>query len=331
MSAALPVQVTIPSLAMNEDELMRTMENSVYPGADRASIKLVLSYCRGVHKDPLKKVVHIVPMDVKVKKPGGGYDYIKRDVIMEGIASYRIDAARTGQHAGTSEPVFGQMQKLEWKEKYRDDENGPELERTVTFEYPEWCKIVVTRIVDGKERQFTALEYWLENYATTGRGSKVPNAMWKKRSRGQLAKCTEAQALRKGFPDTVSAAPTMEEMEGKVIDGDVIDDATGRVKTAIPDLMVDTGSAEGKAAATANPQDTGPSTDHAAGGGGAETSGDDKPLSDGEKAHVKGKLTAASLTELDLKTKFGVDIEGLKSSQFKAVKEWIKNAAKPAQ
>jgi hypothetical protein len=39
--------------------------------------------------------------------------------------------------------------------------------------------------------------------------------MWKKRSRGQIAKCAEAQALRKAFPDTVSSAPTAEEMEGK--------------------------------------------------------------------------------------------------------------------
>jgi hypothetical protein len=28
-----------------------------------------------------------------------------------------------------------------------------------------------------------------------------PNAMWRKRFHGQLAKCTEAQALRKAFPE----------------------------------------------------------------------------------------------------------------------------------
>ena len=39
--------------------------------------------------------------------------------------------------------------------------------------------------------------------------------MWQKRPYGQLAKCAEAQALRKAFPEIVSQHPTAEEMEGK--------------------------------------------------------------------------------------------------------------------
>jgi hypothetical protein len=39
--------------------------------------------------------------------------------------------------------------------------------------------------------------------------------MWRKRPYGQLAKCAEAQALRKAFPEIVSQHPTAEEMEGK--------------------------------------------------------------------------------------------------------------------
>ena len=39
--------------------------------------------------------------------------------------------------------------------------------------------------------------------------------MWKKRPYGQIAKCAEAQALRKAFPEIVSQQTTAEEMEGK--------------------------------------------------------------------------------------------------------------------
>jgi hypothetical protein len=65
--------------------------------------------------------------------------------------------------------------------------------------------------------------------------------MWFKRSYGQLAKCTEAQALRKAFPE-FGAQPTADEMEGKTlneISGETIDGATGEIankKPAIPPL-----------------------------------------------------------------------------------------------
>ena len=39
--------------------------------------------------------------------------------------------------------------------------------------------------------------------------------MWQERSFGQLAKCAEAQALRKVFPEIITQQPTAEETEGK--------------------------------------------------------------------------------------------------------------------
>jgi hypothetical protein len=71
---------------------------------------------------------------------------------------------------------------------------------------------------NGDIVEFSSKEFWRENFSTNKEGS--PNAMWKKRPYAQLAKCAEAQALRKAFPDILDQFPTAEEMEGKTFDGE---------------------------------------------------------------------------------------------------------------
>lgn len=191
------------ALALADDELIPVLQASLYPGAKPESIKLVLGYCRAAGLDPMQKPVHLVPMNVK--KAGGGRDeYEWRDVVMPGIGLYRVQAARTGELAGIDEPQFGPMQ------------------TKFGIEFPDWCKVTVYRMIGGQRVPFTACEFWVENYATKRRDSDAPNAMWERRPRGQIAKCAEAQALRKAFPE-LGAMPTADET---IVDaGDVIDAA----------------------------------------------------------------------------------------------------------
>lgn len=225
-----------PALQMTEEELLPVLKNSLYPGAEDASIKLVVGYCRASALDPMQKPVHIVPMRVKTGADAKGKPvYAMRDVIMPGIGLYRTQAARTGQLAGIGEPEFGPMVQMEYSKTVWQDGDRSTVKRTL--EYPEWCKVTVQRILPGGHiANFTAIEYWLENYATAGKDSDAPNDMWGKRMRGQLAKCTEAQALRKGFPEAVGAAPTADEMAGKTIndDDDVIEHAAAKAPVATP-------------------------------------------------------------------------------------------------
>ena len=97
----------------------------------------------------------------------------------------------------------------------------------------EWCRVIVKRLLpNGSIADFSATERWKENYAVKGGKEKsiAPNAMWFKRPYGELAKCAEAQALRKAFPECGSQ-PTADEMEGKTID---ITDQTTATTSAIP-------------------------------------------------------------------------------------------------
>jgi phage recombination protein Bet len=154
----------------------------------------------------MQKPVHIVPMYTSTgKKDAKGYDIkAMRDVVMPGIGLYRTQAARSGQYAGVSEPEFG--------EDVTDDLGG------VKVIYPKWCKVIVKRQMEsGAIVEFAAKEIWKENYATKGKDSATPNSMWLKRPYGQIAKCAEAQALRKAFPE-FGSQPTADEMEGKPYD-----------------------------------------------------------------------------------------------------------------
>jgi phage recombination protein Bet len=179
-------------------EIRASLKSSLYPGASDGSVDMVLAYCKAASLDPMTKPVHIVPMwDPKAKS--------MRDVIMPGIALYRTIAARSGC-AGVSEPEF-----------------GPDVVANiggVEITFPQWCRVTVRRRINtGEIVEFTAREFWMENYAVKGGAEKsiAPNAMWQKRPYGQLAKCAEAQALRKAFPE-VGGQATAEEMEGKAIE-----------------------------------------------------------------------------------------------------------------
>ncbi|MAY41710.1 MULTISPECIES: phage recombination protein Bet [unclassified Neptuniibacter] len=184
--------------------------STIYPGAKSESIVMAIDYCHARKLDIMLKPVHLVPMQVKDAHTGKKEF---RDVPMPGIGLYRIQADRSGNYAGADEPEFGPTVDAEFEDAYTPG-------KKIAIRYPEWCKYTVYKIVGGERVSYKATEYWLENYATQKAASEAPNAMWKKRPFAQLAKCAEAQALRKAWPE-IGAEPTAEEMAGKEFDSDM--------------------------------------------------------------------------------------------------------------
>lgn len=197
MSAVTQLRQSMPT--PSDQDLIQVLESSFYPGAAPQSIQMVLGYCKAAGLDPMQRPVHIVPMyDGKTNR--------MRDVVMPGIGLYRTGAARTGQYAGIGDPEF-----------------GPDVTEQiggVEITYPQWCRVTVKRaLTNGSVVEFAAREFWRECYACKGgkERSIAPNAMWSRRPYGMLAKCAEAQALRKAFPE-LGSAPTAEEMIGQAMD-----------------------------------------------------------------------------------------------------------------
>lgn len=205
-----------------DEPTWNALSTTIYPGAKPESVLMAVDYCRARGLDPMLKPVHLVPVQVKDAQSGNKE---WRDVPMPGVGLYRIQADRSGTYAGADEPEFGPTIEQEFQ---GTDYNKKPI--TVTVRYPEWCKYTVHKLIDGRLVAFTAKEFWLENYATQSNSSEAPNAMWKKRPFAQLAKCAEAQALRKAWPE-IGQEPTAEEMEGK----DYIRDVTpAKEVTALP-------------------------------------------------------------------------------------------------
>ncbi|MEB5773074.1 phage recombination protein Bet [Aeromonas caviae] len=180
--------------------------NTIYPGANPDSVVMAIDYCKARGLDILLKPVHLVPMQVTDARTK---EKVWRDVPMPGIGMYRIQADRSGNYAGADEPVFGPDVTEEFQDPYNQSAK-------IKVTYPQWCKYTVYKMVNGQRVAFHALERWKENYATQSGKTECPNAMWRKRPYAQLAKCTEAQALRKAWPE-IGSEPTAEEMEGKEI------------------------------------------------------------------------------------------------------------------
>lgn len=341
------VGVAMPWLEMEPQEVITALGNSVYPGAQVPSIKMVMGYCQAQQLDPFLKPVHIVPMSVTVKSPDPRNpdrtieQKVYRDVIMPGIGLYRITAHRTQECAGIDEPVYGPMKVMEWPVTFEDGE-GVTQSKTERIEYPEWCSVTVYRIKDGERRAYTAKEYWLENYATAGARSTVPNAMWRKRPIGQLGKCAEAQALRRAFPE-VGSAPTAEEMVGKTIDdlheaGVTVDAETGEVVKA--GVQMPTRKPAPKPEAKAEPKQE-PSTSELPPedapppppadeperqqAAAPKAAADDQPARPSQVSVVRAAMKRAARTDTDLIAKYNFTTETMPASRVNEVLDWLRS------
>lgn len=316
-TANLPVPVQEREISL---EVWSALTTSLYPGAATESVCMVWDYCKARKLDPLKKPVHIVPMDVKNESTG---EYQKRDIVMPGIGELRITAFRTGQYAGMSEPEF-----------------GPEIE-FYGHKVPSYCKLTVYRIVGTKSSgeptiaEFPHIERFEECAALKRvfrKGQFVGfelNSMWARRKYGQLLKCTEAGALRKAFPEELGNILVMEEMIGKELNPDdtVEHESDITMPQEVPTEEAEDADwkpvenpapeAEPEPAQGANPEPVqGELVDPPAKG--------QKPLTDGALKLLRAKIAAKGMDEKKVANKFGAaDLQGIYMEQINQVLDYV--------
>ena len=164
-------------------EQIDLIKATVAAGTSDLEFQMFMEVARTMGLSPLQKQIHaVMRWDNQEKR--------QKMVIQTGIDGYRLIAARTGAHLGTTDAVYGPLN---------------------TDGYPEWAQVTTKRLVHGQVAEFPATAYWDEYVQTTREGK--PNSMWRGRPRGQLGKCAEALALRKAFPAELSGVYSDIEMQ----------------------------------------------------------------------------------------------------------------------
>ncbi len=202
-------------------QMWRVLVDAVWPAARTSeAVMLALAYCKSRNLDPMKKMVHIVPVwskDAPIKEEGRNGGYI--ETVWPGIAEIRTTATRTLVYAGKDATKFGPLIEHEFVHEDSRERDPEKKRKTKTVTYPEWAEVTVYKMVQGQRCAFVGPRvYWMESYASESRWSEIPNEMWASRPSGQLEKCAEAGALRAAFPEEIGGEYAAEEVNGRVIE-----------------------------------------------------------------------------------------------------------------
>jgi phage recombination protein Bet len=165
--------------------------------ASNADLAVFLHVAQRSGLDPFARQLYMIGRKEKRKTPQGE-TWVTRQTIQTGIDGYRLIARRAADRAGEKlaepQPLWC-GQDMQWLEAWPFD--GP----------PAAAKVVVYR--DGEP--FAGVVMYRE-FCQLDRDGK-PMGLWRKMPANQLAKCAEAQALRKAYPQELAGVYVDEEMQ----------------------------------------------------------------------------------------------------------------------
>jgi phage recombination protein Bet len=166
------------------------------PPPSDADLQLYGMVCQRLELDPFSKQIYAIQRK-------GKWTF---QISIDGL---RAIADRTGQYAGSDEPLFD-----EGLTQFEAEQKG----RAV----PSVCKVTVYKIVQGHKCSFVGIAKYSEfaqSFYDAKSGQQKAGEMWGKMPYTMLSKCAESQALRKAFPQVVQVE---RDANAQVIDTETI-------------------------------------------------------------------------------------------------------------
>lgn len=192
------------------------IKKTVAKGASDLELQLFLYVCKQTGLNPLLRQIYSIRRRQwnsekwnQEKGKYGDYDYVMTTQL--GIDGLRLIAQRTGEYAGQKGPEWCGKDGA-WKDLWVPKKDEP---------YPFAARVGIKR--EGFDDVVWGVATWDEYVQRNSKGDVT--AMWRDKGTIMLAKCAEAQGLRKAFPAELSGLYTFDEMKVEDPDKEQVDNA----------------------------------------------------------------------------------------------------------